>query len=126
MPQPGTVKAIVLPTSESIRIDHGIAVGCQISPHYDPLLAKLTAWSPQRAGATRSLLHALAETRLEVVGKQGLRENNLQLLQQILGAQQWADASYDTRIVEHVMAIHHERPERQRVERAAPATSVSD
>jgi acetyl-CoA carboxylase biotin carboxylase subunit len=48
MPSPGTITRLVLPEGPGIRLESGIAEGCQVSVHYDPLLAKLVA-----TGATR-------------------------------------------------------------------------
>src|SRR5262249_44288903 len=49
MPSPGTLTRWVPPAGPGIRVESGVAEGCQVSVHYDPLLAKLVA-----AGATRN------------------------------------------------------------------------
>jgi len=42
-----------------LRLDAGTASGLQVSSHYDPMLAKLVAWGPDRATACRRLARAL-------------------------------------------------------------------
>lgn len=104
IPQPGTVESLQFPAFANLRVDSGIECGTVVSPYYDPLLAKAIAWGEQRAAATETLLKALSETRITIVGKLGIRENNLQFLCQILQLPEWASCAYDTRTVERLQA----------------------
>jgi len=54
------------PESTTLRIETGVAAGDVVTPFYDPMLAKLVVWAPNRAAAIRRLQRALAET--EIVG----------------------------------------------------------
>lgn len=47
---------------DGIRIDAGIETGQDISPFYDPMLAKVIAWGPDRDIARHRLIKALKET----------------------------------------------------------------
>ncbi|WP_352231766.1 biotin carboxylase N-terminal domain-containing protein [Microtetraspora sp. NBRC 16547] len=47
-----------------LRLDSGVVDGSEISPHYDPMLAKVVAYARTRAGAARRLATALAGARL--------------------------------------------------------------
>ena len=47
---------------EGVRIDHGLAPGCMVSPFYDPMLAKLIAHGGTREEARRRLIMALEDT----------------------------------------------------------------
>jgi len=51
MPSPGTITRLSTPQGPGIRIESGVAEGCQVSVHYDPLLAKLvaTGWTREEA-----------------------------------------------------------------------------
>ncbi|MEX3006912.1 acetyl-CoA carboxylase biotin carboxylase subunit [Hoeflea sp. TYP-13] len=49
---------------DGIRIDAGIATGQEISPFYDPMLAKIVAWGESRDVARTRLIRALEETVL--------------------------------------------------------------
>ncbi|MGI5487088.1 acetyl/propionyl/methylcrotonyl-CoA carboxylase subunit alpha [Microtetraspora malaysiensis] len=48
----------------TLRLDSGVADGATVTPHYDPMLAKVIAYAPTRAGAARRLATALAGARL--------------------------------------------------------------
>jgi acetyl-CoA carboxylase biotin carboxylase subunit len=68
MPSPGTITRWVPPSGPGIRIESGVAEGCQVSIHYDPLLAKLVA-----AGATRDEAIARMQRALEAFVVEGLK-----------------------------------------------------
>jgi propionyl-CoA carboxylase alpha chain len=50
--------------AQGLRLDSGVEAGSEISPHYDPMLAKLIAWSPARDTAARLLASALDRARI--------------------------------------------------------------
>ena len=60
LPQSGRLVAWRPPAG--IRVDHGLSEGQAISPHYDPLLAKLVAHGRTRDEARRRLIAALDDT----------------------------------------------------------------
>jgi geranyl-CoA carboxylase alpha subunit len=62
LPQSGRLLAWEPAGGLGIRVDHGVAAGVVVSPHYDPLLAKLVAHGATREDARRRLLAALADT----------------------------------------------------------------
>lgn len=47
-----------------LRIDHWVATGSKISPYFDPLIAKIMVWGPDRVRATNGMIHALQKTRI--------------------------------------------------------------
>ncbi|MBB4942643.1 propionyl-CoA carboxylase alpha chain [Streptosporangium album] len=47
-----------------LRLDSGVEDGCEIGVHYDPLLAKVIAYGPDRADAVRRLAAALSKARI--------------------------------------------------------------
>jgi acetyl-CoA carboxylase biotin carboxylase subunit len=51
MPQPGRLEEYVPPTGEGIRVDSGVGPAQDVTPYYDPMLAKLMAHGPDRATA---------------------------------------------------------------------------
>jgi acetyl/propionyl-CoA carboxylase alpha subunit len=68
MPSPGTITRLALPDGPGIRVESGVAEGCQVSVHYDPLLAKLVA-----AGTTREGAIARMEAALKAFIVEGVR-----------------------------------------------------
>ena len=61
LPAAGRVTRLRLPREgPNLRIDAGIREGDSVSPHYDPLIAKLIVRDDDRAGAVRRLRRALA------------------------------------------------------------------
>jgi geranyl-CoA carboxylase alpha subunit len=64
MPQSGPVHAWQPATGAGVRVDHGIRAGQQVTPHYDPMIAKLIAHGRNRDEARRRLGRALEQTVL--------------------------------------------------------------
>ncbi|WP_282205739.1 ATP-binding protein [Kitasatospora fiedleri] len=64
LPTGGEVLLLDEPSGEGVRVDSGIAPGDRIGSLYDPMLAKVIAYGPDRPTAIRRLRAALAETRI--------------------------------------------------------------
>ncbi|MFE6780244.1 acetyl/propionyl/methylcrotonyl-CoA carboxylase subunit alpha [Streptomyces sp. NPDC057702] len=62
LPSAGTVTALGEPAGEGVRVDSGLSAGSEVGTAYDPMLAKVIAYGPDRATALRRLRAALAET----------------------------------------------------------------
>jgi acetyl-CoA/propionyl-CoA carboxylase biotin carboxyl carrier protein len=62
LPITGRIEALRWPAGEGIRVDAGIEVGSEIGGRFDPLLAKLIAWGPDRPTALERLTRALDQT----------------------------------------------------------------
>lgn len=77
-PCPGKVSAYLPPGGPGIRVDSPIYQGYTLPPHYEPLLAKVTAHGETREQAIRRLRIALAETCIEGI------KTNIPLLQELL------------------------------------------
>lgn len=67
LPSTGTLEVYKRPVGEHIRLDDGVEEGMEIPIYYDPMLAKLVAWGPDRAGAIRRLHEAIRMYRIEGV-----------------------------------------------------------
>ncbi|WP_410651746.1 acetyl/propionyl/methylcrotonyl-CoA carboxylase subunit alpha [Amycolatopsis sp. cmx-4-54] len=68
IPTGGTVLAVHEPSGEGVRVDSWMSEGAVIGSNYDPMLAKVIAWGPDRAAALHRLDLALADTALLGVG----------------------------------------------------------
>ena len=64
LPQTGEVLAWSVPAVLEARVDHGLAENAVVSPHYDPLLAKVITHGDTRNEARRKLAKALRDTTL--------------------------------------------------------------
>jgi acetyl-CoA/propionyl-CoA carboxylase biotin carboxyl carrier protein len=62
LPQAGTVLGLAEPSGPGVRVDSSLAVGGVVGTDYDPMLAKVIAWGPDRETARTRLDAALAHT----------------------------------------------------------------
>jgi 3-methylcrotonyl-CoA carboxylase alpha subunit len=100
-PQPGRLARLVWPEAgPDLRIETGVAEGLEVTPFYDPLLAKIVAHADTREAAIFRLQRALAETTIDLVGPAGPAATNLAFLQQVLAAEAFAHGAYDTTFAE--------------------------
>jgi acetyl/propionyl-CoA carboxylase alpha subunit len=66
LPSPGHLAVFRLPgPTPSLRIDAGVREGDRITPHYDPMIAKLIAHGEDRAEAIARALEALRAVAIE-------------------------------------------------------------
>lgn len=101
VPQPGHLARVVWPEAGAdLRVETGIAQGLDVTPFYDPLLAKIVAHGPTRADAIARLDKALADTAIELVGPAGPAATNLDFLRRILVSPEFAGGNYNTLFAE--------------------------
>ena len=62
LPSIGEVSLYRRPTGPGVRVDDGIETGSQVTPFYDPMLAKVITWGQNRQEAIRKMVKALKET----------------------------------------------------------------
>ena len=70
LPSPGKLVEFAPPRAPHLRIDTGYCAGREVTPHYDPLLAKVIAHGDTRTEAIDRLIAALGEFRIA-----GLKHN---------------------------------------------------
>jgi 3-methylcrotonyl-CoA carboxylase alpha subunit len=80
--------------TDQVRIDTGVEQGDEISPHYDPMIAKLVVWDETRDAALRRMRRALRETRIVGVS------NNVQFLSRLVSHERFASGDFDTGLIE--------------------------
>jgi len=64
LPFPGKITYLHEPSGPGIRLDSGAYQGWNVPYDYDPLLAKLVAWAPDRDAAVNRLKRALTEYKV--------------------------------------------------------------
>jgi acetyl-CoA/propionyl-CoA carboxylase biotin carboxyl carrier protein len=94
LPQTGTVLALTEPTGPGIRVDSSLAVGTVVGTDYDPMLAKVIAWGPDRATARARLVGALGRTAVLGV------TTNTPFLRVLLGDPDVVAGRLDTGLIE--------------------------
>jgi acetyl-CoA carboxylase biotin carboxylase subunit/3-methylcrotonyl-CoA carboxylase alpha subunit len=100
-PQPGTIQKLVWPAPDGdLRIETGVREGSEVTPFYDPMIAKIVASGRSRAEAIARLDQALAQTTLTLVGAAGPASTNLDFLRRILQAEAFVGGRYDTLFAE--------------------------
>jgi acetyl-CoA/propionyl-CoA/long-chain acyl-CoA carboxylase, biotin carboxylase, biotin carboxyl carrier protein len=67
LPAPGRVEHYREPSGPGVRVDSGVVAGSEISPLYDPMIAKLIVHGTDREHARRRMLRALEEFEIEGV-----------------------------------------------------------
>jgi acetyl-CoA/propionyl-CoA carboxylase biotin carboxyl carrier protein len=83
-PAPGRIGVYREPTGPGVRVDSGVEEGGEVSPMYDPMVAKLIVWDADREQATSRMLRALGEFEIE-----GLK-TLIPFHRALLATEQWA------------------------------------
>ena len=87
------------PSGPGLRLDSGVVQGQEVSIYYDPMLAKLIAWSPRRDLSLRRMEVALSQFLvLGVV-------TNIPLLRAVMRHPQFQSGNYDTGFLEWNPAV---------------------
>ncbi|MDH3318366.1 MAG: acetyl/propionyl/methylcrotonyl-CoA carboxylase subunit alpha [Betaproteobacteria bacterium] len=95
LPQTGRLAHLRFPqAADAVRIDTGVEAGATISPHYDPMIAKLIAWGEDRPAALARLAAALAG--VEIVGV----KTNVEFLERVVRSRAFGSGDLDTGLIE--------------------------
>ncbi|NEA46378.1 acetyl/propionyl/methylcrotonyl-CoA carboxylase subunit alpha [Streptomyces sp. SID10815] len=97
LPSGGTVLRLREPQGDGVRTDSGLSEGTEVGSLYDPMLAKVIAYGPDRATALRKLRAALART--VTLGVQ----TNAAFLRALLAHPAVVAGELDTGLVERVV-----------------------
>jgi 3-methylcrotonyl-CoA carboxylase alpha subunit len=95
LPSVGRLLRFRSPTaSEHVRVDAGVDQGDEVTPYYDPMLAKLIVWDQTRASAIQRMQQALADFQIVGVG------NNIAFLSRLISHPAFQNGSVDTTLIE--------------------------
>jgi 3-methylcrotonyl-CoA carboxylase alpha subunit len=97
LPSTGTLRHLRLP-ADMARVDTGVRQGDSITPHYDPMIAKLIVWGEDRTVALGRMRAALAGC--EIIGV----ASNVEFLARTVASQAFAGADLDTGLIERSRA----------------------
>ena len=98
LPSPGTLREFAPPSGPGIRVETGYAKGRDVTPHYDPLLAKVIARAETRATAIERLVAALQMFRIDGV------KHNVPALIAILGSEEFRDGRVHTGLAAEIVS----------------------
>ncbi|OYD07877.1 acetyl-CoA carboxylase biotin carboxylase subunit [Paludifilum halophilum] len=96
LPSPGTIHRFSVPRGEGVRVDAGVEEGNQVTPYYDPMIAKCIVAGKDREEALARSRKALASFEVE-----GIR-SNLPLHREILDHPDFIRGQYDTAFLERI------------------------
>lgn len=80
--------------SANVRLDTGVEQGDEVTPHYDPMLAKLIVWDRTRDAAVERMLLALSQMQVVGVGQ------NIAFLSRLIGHPSFRSGQVDTGLIE--------------------------
>jgi acetyl/propionyl-CoA carboxylase alpha subunit len=92
-PTPGKLQRMRLPSGPEVRVDTYAYSGCDVPALYDPLIAKLVVWAPDREACLARMARALEEFKLVGV------PSNLPLIQRILRDPSFRRGQYTTELL---------------------------
>jgi acetyl-CoA/propionyl-CoA carboxylase biotin carboxyl carrier protein len=93
-PAPGRIGEYREPTGPGTRVDSGVGPGSEISPMYDPMVAKLIVWDSDREQATARMIRALNEYEITEL------TTLIPFHSAILATEQWANAETCRELIE--------------------------
>jgi len=94
LPSTGRLLALEFAAGEGVRVDAGVAAGAEVSPFYDPMIAKIIAYAAARDQALDRLGRALEQT--VVVGPR----TNLSFLVRATRSPEFRQGRFDTGFIE--------------------------
>jgi 3-methylcrotonyl-CoA carboxylase alpha subunit len=116
LPSTGRLLALKFPQGEGLRVDTGVETGSEVTPFYDPMIAKLIAHGKTRDEALDLLAKALDQTI--VVGPR----SNAGFLATLCRADGFRKGDFDTGFIDRNLAALGAVP--QELDRAAAAAGV--
>ncbi|MFZ1244631.1 MAG: acetyl/propionyl/methylcrotonyl-CoA carboxylase subunit alpha [Azonexus sp.] len=95
LPSTGTLIRLSPPAeSLNVRVDTGVEEGDEITPYYDPMIAKLIVWDEHRDAALARMRKALADYQVAGV------TTNIDFLSRLVACPAFAGADLDTGLIE--------------------------
>ncbi len=135
IPCPGQITSLDEPSGPWVRVDSGVYAGWEVPVEYDPLLAKLIVWAPNRTEAIQRMARALEEYHITgiattiplyrmIVQEEKFQKGDISTdyLQELLN-KQWQPARSREKIALIAGAIAHF--EKLRTRQGRPTTSAT-
>ncbi len=97
-PSPGRIALLVQPSGPGVRVDSGVLSGSVVPLEYDPMLAKLVVWGPDREAAVDRLRRALQEYQVRGIA------TTLTLFRALVEMDAFREADYHTSFLDELLA----------------------
>ncbi|MDG1554806.1 MAG: biotin carboxylase N-terminal domain-containing protein [Candidatus Poseidoniaceae archaeon] len=96
LPAIGPLAVFIPPEGPGIRLDTGVRQGDEVTPNYDPMLAKLIVWAPSREEALQRMRRSLEE--FVVLGT----TTNLRFLRELCDVPDVIEGTTDTTMIDRL------------------------
>ena len=93
LPSPGPLRVYRPPKGVGVRVDDGVVEGSTIPRYYDPMIAKISTWAPDRTAAIARMDSALGEMEIGGIA------HNVPYLRWLLQAPAFRAGRYDTGLI---------------------------
>ena len=97
-PSPGRLKVFRPPQDRAVRVETGYAEGRDVTPHYDPMIAKVIVHAPAREQAIEKLVQALAAFDIQGV------KHNIPAVLAVLRSDAFREGRLHTGLIPELMA----------------------
>jgi acetyl-CoA carboxylase, biotin carboxylase subunit len=97
LPSPGRITHLRAPSGPGIRDDSGAYDGWTVPTAYDPLISKVVAWAPDRAGAIARMVRALTEYDVRGIS------TTIGFCRGLIASPAFASAEFDTTLVDRLL-----------------------
>jgi acetyl/propionyl-CoA carboxylase alpha subunit len=97
-PSPGRINLYVRPAGPGVRVDSGVVADSVVPLDYDPMLAKLVVWAPDRAAAVKRLRRTLSEYQVSGVA------TTLTLFRALVEMEAFRSADFHTGFLDEILA----------------------
>ncbi|HRO67511.1 MAG TPA: biotin carboxylase N-terminal domain-containing protein [Pseudobdellovibrionaceae bacterium] len=94
IPSTGLLGTVKWPEGPGRRFEYGFEKGDEITPYYDPMIAKVIVWDESRPRAIRKMIHTLKESVVFGV------HTNIPFLIEILNHAEFVNGTMTTRFIE--------------------------
>jgi acetyl-CoA carboxylase, biotin carboxylase subunit len=117
LPSIGEVEFVREPAGPGIRVESALYDGFEVSPFYDSLIAKVTAWGRDRREAIRRMRRALGEFRVTGV------QTNIPMHMEVMRAEEFLEGEFNTTFLE--TALDYARTDTQDGDEEAALTAAA-
>ncbi len=118
IPSTGKIVQNIIPSGPGVRVDTGVYSGFEISPYYDPMIAKLVVWGETRGQAILRMRRALEE--YQIIGVR----TNIPFHMTMMDSPRFLGGQYDTRFVEERFSMQEKNGDREHYEEIAAVVAT--